>query len=1362
MADSTMTSAAPATNSNDLNKPFRFGGQNFKRWASKVLFYLKLMKVVWILTAKNPKKVDTKNMSEEELAEHEKYATKWENDEEDCRNYLLNCLSDELYDYYSHTYNSAKRMWKALQQKYDTEEAGKKKYACSRFFNYKMSENVSVVAQTHDLQMIVHEIISEGIKVDEQMQVAAIIDKLPNSWKEFQKGLRHKQSELSIVNLMARLQIEEEARKQDKKNEALANNTHANSHQGNGNANGNGAKVNFLTSSDSAPKGQNNFQRQNNFLNARGKHMKNKGFKNQHSSFASKKWNQGQSSNRGNSYKKNKNSNNNSSNNNFANEGFANGACFICGKQGHHARNCRYRKFGSTPQANVTEEPLVAMISEINLVGSEEGWWADSGASRHVCHDKNLFQNYVPVEKDKKVLLGDFHSIKVLGMGDVVLKFTSGKILTLKDVLHTPDIRKNLVSGYLLNKAGFKQTFESDQFILSKNGMFVGKGYACDGMFKLNVEMNKTSTSVYIVSCVNTWHARLCHINGKYLKDMSHVGLLPKLHNELEKCEFCSMTKITKQPHHKVERNSELLELVHSDICEFEGILTRGGKRYFITFIDDFSRYCYVYLMKNKSDAFEMLTVFIKEVENRFDRKIKRLRSDRGMEYDSLDLITYIQSLGIVHETTPPYSPASNGVAERKNRTLINLTNAMLASSGAPKNLWGEALLTANYALNRTPRKKILKTPYELWRNRKPNLEHLRVWGCLAFVRISDPKIPKLGIRASRCVFVGYALNSKAYRCLDLKNNVVVESMDVIFHEDKFPYKSKDSGGEEIETIESSQPRQEASSSQPLSVRNEEHRRSKRARIEKDFGPDYLVYNVEGSPITLEEALSSPDSDLWKEAINDEIESLMANRTWKLVDLPPGCKSIGCKWILRKKLKPDGTVDKFKARLVAKGFKQREDIDFFDTFSPVTRITSVRLLIAIAAIHNLEIHQMDVKTAFLNGELEEEIYMDQPEGYVQPGHESKVCKLTKSLYGLKQAPKQWHDKFDQCVLASGFKANESDKCIYYKSENSEHVIICLYVDDLLIFGTSMRIIEFTKSLLKKNFEMKDLGEADVILGMKITRTCDGIFLDQAHYVEKILRKYKYFDCKTACTPFDPQNHLYLTKLDVDVMNQKEYASIIGSLRYATDCTRPDIAYVVGVLSRFTSKPSLEHWNAMYRVMGYLKRTINHGLMYQRQPAVLEGFSDADWNSQSGDSMSTTGYVFTLGGGAVCWRSKKQQIIAKSTMEAELIALASASEEAGWLRDLLFEMPMWEKPVPPILIHCDSTAAIGRVQSKYYNGKSRSVRRKHSTVRSYLSKGAINIDYVRSGDNLADPLTKALAREKIWCTSRGMGLKPKNV
>ncbi|PNX67522.1 retrotransposon protein putative Ty1-copia sub-class, partial [Trifolium pratense] len=232
------------------------------------------------------------------------------------------------------------------------------------------------------------------------------------------------------------------------------------------------------------------------------------------------------------------------------------------------------------------------------------------------------------------------------------------------------------------------------------------------------------------------------------------------------------------------------------------------------------------------------------------------------------------------------------------------------------------------------------------------------------------------------------------------------------------------------------------------------------------------------------------------------MDSLESNKTWHLVDLPPGCKPIGCKWILKKKLKPDGTVDKYKARLVAKGFRQRENIDFFDTFSPVTRITSIRVLISIVAIYNLVVHQMDVKTAFLNGDLEEEIYMEQPEGFVVHGQETKVCKLEKSLYGLKQAPKQWHEKFDNLMVSNGFKLNESDKCIYYKSDNNICTMICLYVDDMLIFGSNLSAVNDVKSLLCNIFDMKDLGEASVIQGIKITRSEKGISLDQSHYVEK--------------------------------------------------------------------------------------------------------------------------------------------------------------------------------------------------------------------------------------------------------------------
>ncbi|CAL0331319.1 unnamed protein product [Lupinus luteus] len=325
-------------------------------------------------------------------------------------------------------------------------------------------------------------------------------------------------------------------------------------------------------------------------------------------------------------------------------------------------------------------------------------------------------------------------------------------------------------------------------------------------------------------------------------------------------------------------------------------------------------------------------------------------------------------------------------------------------------------------------------------------------------------------------------------------------------------------------------------------------------------------------------------------------------------------------------------MDKYKARLVAKGFRQRENVDFFDTYSPVTRITSIRVQISLAVINDLIVHQMDVKTAFLNGDLNEEIYMEQPEGFIIHGQENKVCKLDKSLYGLKQAPKQWHEKFNDLMISNEFKVNESDKCIYYKSENDIYTILCLYVDDLLIFGSNINVVNNVKSSLCNNFDMKDLGETDVIIGIKITRSKEGIFLDQSHYMEKIVKKYKYFDCKPASTPYDPSVKLF--KNTSEGVRQFEYASIIGSLRYATDCTRSDIAYVVRLLCRFTSRPSMEHWYAIERVTRYLKKTMNLGLHYRRFPAVLEGYNDADWNTLSDDSKATSGYIFSIAGGAV--------------------------------------------------------------------------------------------------------------------------------
>ena len=653
------------------------------------------------------------------------------------------------------------------------------------------------------------------------------------------------------------------------------------------------------------------------------------------------------------------------------------------------------------------------------------------------------------------------------------------------------------------------------------------------------------------------------------------------------KCETCVEAKLTRSSFQSIERHTEPLDLIHSDICDLKLVQIRGGNKYFITFVDDSTKYCYVYLLRSKGEAIEKFVLYKNEVENQLNRKIKVLRSDRGGEYESpfVDLCT---QHGIIHETTAPYSPQSNGVAERKNRTLKEMMNAMLISSGLPQNMWGEAILSANYLLNKVPKKKAEKTPYELWKGMKPSYKYLRVWGCLAKVAVPPPKKVRIGPKTIDCIFIGYAHNSAAYRFLVFESNIpnihqntIMESRNASFFEDVFPYGSKEkpsSSKRVLKTIhENSQDEDTDGEVEP--------RRSKRARTEKSFGPDFLTYMLEGEPQTYKEAVNSTESLMWKEAIKSEIDSILHNHTWELVDLPSGCKPLSSKWIFKRKRKVDGSIDKYKARLMIKGFRQTEGLDYFDMYSPVTRINSIRMVLAIAALKDLEVHQMDVKTAFLNGDLNEEIYMEQPEGFSAPGQEMKVCRLVKSLYGLKQAPKQWHEKFDNIMLSHGFKINECDKCVYVKDDEHGYVIVCLYVDDMLIVGSDDKMITSTKNMLNSRFDMKDMGLADVILGIKIKRTSDGLVLSQSHYVDNILGKFDKDNSGIARTPVDVT--LHFSKNKGESVAQVEYSRVIGSLMYLMSCTRPDIAYAVNKLSRYTSNPGAMHWQVIMRVLKYL-------------------------------------------------------------------------------------------------------------------------------------------------------------------------------
>lgn len=1290
-------------------KPEKFAGTNFKRWQQKMLFYLTTLNLAKFLTEDEPKLSETEDDTTTVAA-----VDAWKHSDFVCKNYILNGLDNNLYDVYR-SINSAKALWEALDRKYKAEDAGLKKFIVGKFLDFKMVDSKTVISQVEEFQLILHEILAEGMVISESFQVAAIIEKLPPSWNDFKNYLKHKRKEMGVEDLILRLRIEEDNKV------SLKTENHSSM----------SSKANVV---EHVAKNHNKSNKK--WLAAKGK--------------------------------------------NFAKK--FSGKCFICNKVGHQAKDCRSKaqsgkpKKGSVPQAHVTEVNdlsnevsemhLSAVVSEVNLVNNPEQWWIDTGATRHVCAEKRMFSAYKEVDGEQ-LYMGNASSSKVLGIGKVVLKMTSGKLLTLNNVLHVADIRKNLVSGSLLSKNGFKMVFESDKFVLTKSGMFVGKGYLCDGLFKMNVmtivtkdeNNNKVASSSYLLESCNMWHGRLGHVNYKSIQRLINNDLLPTMDfDKNHKCEVCVESKFTKTSFQSIERSSKPLELIHSDIGDLKYVQTRGGKKYYITFVDDSTRYCYTYLLRSKDEALEMFKHYKIEVENQLDKKIKVIRSDRGGEY-STPLDEFCSQNGIIHQTTAPYSPQQNGIAERKNRTLKEMMNAMLISSGAPQNLWGEAILTANYILNKVPHKKLDKTPYELWKGRKPSFKYLKVWGCLAKVAIPDPKKVRIGPKTVDCVFIGYAYNSSAYRFLvhkssidDIHPNTIMESRNAIFFEDVFPFKDARENRSIKRTCEAS-----SSEEHQLEMDEPELRRSKRTKTSKTFGPDFLTYLVESEPQRFSEAVSCPEASYWKEAVNSEIESIMQNHTWELVDLPPGSKPLGCKWIFKRKLKTDGTIDKYKARLVVKGYKQQEGVDYFDTYSPVSRITSIRALIAIAAINKLEIHQMDVKTAFLNGDLDEEVYMQQPEGFIVEGQEHKVCKLVKSLYGLKQAPKQWHEKFDNVMLSNDFKINEADKCVYVKSTDKGYVIVCLYVDDMLICGSNEYIIKSTKNMLTKWFDMKDLGLADVILGIKVSRVSGGYVLSQSHYVEKILEKFSKGDNGIVKTPMDLSVHL--SKNKGEGIHQLEYSRIIGSLMYLTNCTRPDIACSISKLSRFTNNPSEDHWKAIRRVLKYLRYTLDYGLHYTGYPAVLEGYTDANWISDSKDSKSTSGYVFTLGGAAVSWKSSKQTCIARSTMESEFIALDKAGEEAEWLRNFLEDIPCWPKPVSAICIHCDSQSAIGRAQSNMYNGKSRHIRRRHNTIKHLLSTGVISIDYVKSKENIADPLTKSLTRELVYSSSRGMGLKP---
>jgi hypothetical protein len=427
-----------------------------------------------------------------------------------------------------------------------------------------------------------------------------------------------------------------------------------------------------------------------------------------------------------------------------------------------------------------------------------------------------------------------------------------------------------------------------------------------------------------------------------------------------------------------------------------------------------------------------------------------------------------------------------------------------------------------------------------------------------------------------------------------------------------------------------------------------------------------VAEEIEGhaKPSTYSEAIVSDDCNRWITAMHDEMESLEKNHTWELVKLPKEKKPIRCKWIFKRKegMSPSDEA-RYKARLVAKGYSQIPGIDFNDVFSPVVKYSSIRTLLSIVAMHDYELEQIDVKTAFLHGELEEDIYMEQPEGFVVPGKENLVCRLKKSLYGLKQSPRQWYKRFDSFMLSQKFRRSNYDSCVYLKVVYGSAIYLLLYVDDMLIAAKDKSEIAKLKAQLSSEFEMKDLGAVKKILGMEITRErhSDKLYLSQKGYIEKVLRRFNMHDAKPMSTPLAANFRLSSnlcprSDYDIEYMSRIPYSSAFGSLMYAMVCSRPDLSHALSVVSRYIANPGKEHWKVVQWIFRYLHGTSSACLQFGRSRDGLVGYVDSNFAGYLDRRRSLTGYVFTIRGCAVSWKASLQATIALSTTEVEYMAI----------------------------------------------------------------------------------------------------------
>ena len=1007
--------------------------------------------------------------------------------------------------------------------------------------------------------------------------------------------------------------------------------------------------------------------------------------------------------------------------------------CTHCSRKGHMLSECfKYNQnkprvssehpLPKNPDPHAPERAYVAteiayVGNDAKYVGDEREWIIDSGCTRHMTPHRHLFTTYCRLIDRIPIMTGSDKVVYAIGQGTIQLTSELNYNINLKHVLFVPGLAANLLSVAVMMRNGGKIETVDNMIVASQTGIPHFYAYERQGLFKARFRTLYhhhafTAATSRSQEDIHQWHCRLGHPSYTSMMKMAQKGLVHGLSSKLFttshlshlECTHCTEAKLSQTKYEPVEhlKVKERGGLFHTDVCG-PVPTSREGFKYFLTITDDATRYKWVYPLRAKSEVAQTIKEWWQYVKTMCGFRPKVLRSDNGGEFTSKELEDFLKSKGMIHQCSIAYHPQQNGVAERTNRTLVEKTRVMLLQAQLPVTLWPFAIRYATWLLNRTYTQALKKavTPFEAWTGRKPSVKGTHTFGCMAIGYVPKPyRLHKFTNPGKWLLFLGMSERHKGWILVDPYTYKETHVRSAKFHQNMTGkwwklWKTKFSQPPETNVFEVSEmnnpPMEEdddvvevtpsAPTVEPMMTRSKTKGEFSGVIITPDEAKVYTddihyafnTLNLPVDPSTAYEALNGPNSKEWKDAMNKEIQTLTDRGTWVLEELPPGKKPVGVKWVLKVKTQADGSLDKFKARLVAKGFTQIEGQDFTMTFAPVSDYTTARMFLAVCAVKKYHLLQLDVKNAFLYGEMDAHVYMKQPEGYSDGT--DRVCKLVKSLYGLKQSPRMWYERLSSALKRHGFHTSDYDDALFINLGLLPPVWCLVYVDDILMMSSSQDNLNICAAKLRSEFEMTVSDEPSQYLGMNVQKNMKTgeITISQEKYVQNMVKRYDVEPPRKTYTPLIPPVE-HVNKADKPSMSQYEYQAKVGSLIYAATCSRPDLQFAVNYASQGNTIRSAYLVEKVKGILNYCAHTKSTNLKYGGEDATLglKGYCDASFgaNCRDEDQRSNYGWIFTLGGSAISWEAKRFDHTSLSTTEAEYMACKEATKQVIYLRGLL--------------------------------------------------------------------------------------------